>query len=301
MGKILSIVVITMNRSQQLIEALDSCMMCLLPKETEFIIINNASTDNTEDLIKNYMNKHLEYDFVYEKENENLGVGGGRSKGFEIARGEFLYFLDDDAIIDSECKNDFFCKSIDYLKRNELVASLTTKIYDEMLGHDRNVSVTSRSIDGLNCIFKYLGGSHFLRKSAFSTPLYFDISYGSEEYAPSIMAQDAGFFHVFDPSSRVIHKPKVNKWINGTDHMRFNQIRGAAVTYATKRILYPCLFTPVLWLGYTRRSHLYLKEYPGADKEAKDLARELIDSNKMKKIRVSTVLKMFMKFGLTVF
>ena len=48
----LSIAVITWNRSKQLIEALESCLVCELPKETEFIIIDNASTDDTEQVVK---------------------------------------------------------------------------------------------------------------------------------------------------------------------------------------------------------------------------------------------------------
>ena len=48
----LSIAVVTMNRSIQLIEALDSCLTCNLPNDTEFVIIDNASTDDTEQKVK---------------------------------------------------------------------------------------------------------------------------------------------------------------------------------------------------------------------------------------------------------
>lgn len=48
---ILSIVVITWNRSKQLAEALGSCFACDLPEDTEFVIIDNASTDDTEAVV----------------------------------------------------------------------------------------------------------------------------------------------------------------------------------------------------------------------------------------------------------
>ena len=42
----LSICVVTMNRANQLKEALESCLACELPIKTEFVIIDNASCDN---------------------------------------------------------------------------------------------------------------------------------------------------------------------------------------------------------------------------------------------------------------
>lgn len=49
---LLSITFVTMNRSKQLENAINSCLMCNLPSETEFVIVDNASTDNTEEIIK---------------------------------------------------------------------------------------------------------------------------------------------------------------------------------------------------------------------------------------------------------
>ena len=44
----LTIAIITMNRAQQLKEAIESCFQSQLPQETEFVIIDNASTDDTQ-------------------------------------------------------------------------------------------------------------------------------------------------------------------------------------------------------------------------------------------------------------
>ena len=43
----LTIAVLTMNRCQQLIEALDSCLACRLPESTEFVVLDNGSEDDT--------------------------------------------------------------------------------------------------------------------------------------------------------------------------------------------------------------------------------------------------------------
>ena len=78
----LSIAIITWNRSQQLIEAIDSCTRCLLPREVEFIIIDNASTDNTESAVKEYFKNSI-YPYYYEKMSQNLGAGIGRNIAFD--------------------------------------------------------------------------------------------------------------------------------------------------------------------------------------------------------------------------
>lgn len=98
---ILSIVVITWNRSKQLTEALGSCFACDLPEDTEFVIIDNASTDDTEAVVSSLF-KNYQYDFYYEKMSENLGVGKGRNYAYLKSHGKYVYFLDDDAYIDKK-------------------------------------------------------------------------------------------------------------------------------------------------------------------------------------------------------
>ena len=270
---ILSICVITMNREEQLTEALESCISCEIPFRYEFVILDNASTDDTSGTIELFKKSHPEVSVQSFYSEQNLGVGGGRSLVFEKAQGKFVYFLDDDAVIDTRCKKNFFVDSIDFLKNNSDVASLTTQIHDEIFGDSRTNVMSSIEYKGKKKAFFYLGGSHFLRKSCFDIPLYLDIIYGSEEYAPSIRAIDKGYIHVYDESVAIIHKPRVNKWIEGSSDMRNIIIRGLAVVYATKLLLYPSLFKPVLLLGYISRCNKHLKEYSGAKEETDKLVK----------------------------
>ena len=296
----LTIAILTMNRSEQMREAIQSCLNSALPENTQFVVVDNASTDDTQSVIEN-MKQKFPYDLVYHKEEENRGVGGGRTIAFDLSEGEYVYFLDDDAVISSESAKDFFVKTVEYMDKYPKVASVTTQIHDEIFGDSRTNLMSDKEYEGKKLAFFYLGGSHFLRKSCFSSPLYFNIKYAGEEYAPSIKAIDRGFVHTYDGSISITHKPKVNKWVDGTDRMRNIQIRCAAVVYATKKILYPTVFLPVLWAGYMKRCNIYLKEYPGAKKEADAMVREICRANKSKKVRVKTVLNMYKTFGLTVF
>ena len=297
----LTIAVLTMNRSRQLKEAIESVIACKLPEETEIVVLDNASTDDTRTVIEELKNKsYVPIEYYYS--SVNTGVGGGRAKLFDYANGKYVYFLDDDAIISPECKDTFFIESLDYMDNNTNVASMTTQIYDEIFGFGRTDSFSDKiHIDGKPVMFKYLGGSHFLRKDCFDSPLYFNIKYGSEEYAPSIIAMDKGFYHVFNKDISIIHKPARNKWVDGSSDMRDVQIRYVAIIYATKKVLYPLIFLPILYLGYKKRSKMYLSIYPGAAKDAKKMVKEIVKENKCKKIRIMSVIKMFKTFGMTTF
>lgn len=72
----LSIGLVTMNRERQVAEAIQSCLQSNLPNETEFVVINNASTDNTETVVKSILDSSG-YPYVYYKTESNIGAGGG--------------------------------------------------------------------------------------------------------------------------------------------------------------------------------------------------------------------------------
>ena len=296
----LTIAVLTMNRADQLKEAVESCVLSVLPQSTQILVLDNASTDQTKEVV-DALKETVSVPITYHKEDINRGVGGGRNILFDLAEGEYVYFLDDDAIIHPDCKDRFFVDAIQYLDENTNVASLTTQIEDEIFGLSRTTTTQSKKIGGRPISMLYCGGSHFLRKSCFSSPLYFELQYGSEEYLPAIRAINQGFYHVIDNEISIIHKPKVNKWVDGTERMRNVLIKGAANVYATKKLLYPIVFHPILKLGYLRRCQQYLSPYPSAKKESDAIVKQLVKTNKVKKIKIVTVIHMYRDFGLTVF
>lgn len=64
----------------------------------ELIIINDSSTDKTENIIKKYIDNRI----VYLKNEKNLGVAKSRNLGINIAKGRFIAFLDSDDVWDFE-------------------------------------------------------------------------------------------------------------------------------------------------------------------------------------------------------
>lgn len=69
-------------------------------KELEIILINDGSTDNTEEVIKSFKDSRIKY-----YKNKNQGIGKTRNFGIDKATGEYIMFLDsDDYMSKDECE-----------------------------------------------------------------------------------------------------------------------------------------------------------------------------------------------------
>lgn len=69
----------------------------------ELIVINDGSTDNSLHLIKTIPDSRIR---VFSQ--ENAGQGAARNHGLQYARGEYIYFMDSDDILDREALRECF-------------------------------------------------------------------------------------------------------------------------------------------------------------------------------------------------
>jgi len=93
-----SVIICTYNREKHIGRALESLISQTANKaQYEIVVIDNNSTDNTPKIIKDFKEKYPEYNIVIEKET-NQGLSFARNKGIDIAKGEIISFIDDDAI-----------------------------------------------------------------------------------------------------------------------------------------------------------------------------------------------------------
>jgi glycosyltransferase involved in cell wall biosynthesis len=88
---LLSVLMPIYNEEKTVTEIIDKVLA--LPLELELIIINNASTDKTAELIKNY--EHLNNVTIIKK-SENIGKGDAVVSGLERARGKYTVIQDGD-------------------------------------------------------------------------------------------------------------------------------------------------------------------------------------------------------------
>ena len=86
-----SVIILTYNRSYLLSKAIQSVLNQSF-QNLEIIIVDDASQDNTAQVVNGFADKRIRYI----RHHVNKGEGGSRNTGVKNANGEYIAFLDDD-------------------------------------------------------------------------------------------------------------------------------------------------------------------------------------------------------------
>ena len=93
-----SVILPVYNVGPYLAEALSSLTRQTL-KDIEIIAVNDGSTDNSEEIIEKYMADDSRIQCHYQK---NQGLSGARNTGMKFCKGEYVFFMDSDDIIEPD-------------------------------------------------------------------------------------------------------------------------------------------------------------------------------------------------------
>ena len=93
-----SVIIPVYNTENYLRECLDSVLAQTL-REIEVICVDDGSTDNSLNILKEYQNKDTR---IVVLTQENRSAGAARNYGLSIAKGKYLSFLDSDDFFDKE-------------------------------------------------------------------------------------------------------------------------------------------------------------------------------------------------------
>ncbi len=120
----ISAIISTYNREQFLEGLFESILNQTVSfDDYEIVIVNNNSTDNTEAICKEFILEHKKINCYYCVETKQ-GLSYGRNRGIHESKGEFVTFLDDDAVI----APDFFKKTIEFFEAHPSVNAIGGKI-----------------------------------------------------------------------------------------------------------------------------------------------------------------------------
>ncbi len=103
-----SIIVPVYNTEKYLKKCLDSLLNQTL-EDIEIIIVNDGSTDNSQEVIDEYTKKDTR---VKSYVKQNGGQGSARNLGLEKATGEYIGYIDSDDFIDIHMYEDMYNKAV---------------------------------------------------------------------------------------------------------------------------------------------------------------------------------------------
>ena len=94
-----SIIIPTYNRAGLLKQGLEAVAAQTVPRYMyEVIVINDGSRDYTNRVAEEFQKNHPEINFTYLKQ-KNHGVSHARNQGIKRAKGEIIFFTDDDCVV----------------------------------------------------------------------------------------------------------------------------------------------------------------------------------------------------------
>ena len=184
-----SVIIPVYNSEKYLKQCLDSVVNQTL-KNIEIIVVNDGSTDNSLQIIQEYVNKYSNVKLI-NKQNE--GCYKARNIGLEVADGEYIAFLDSDDYIESNMYEKL------YLKAKQTNADIVSSNYyisqdDKLKLVDFSSSVAlleksnNKVIGAKNIILDAIIWSRIFKKQMLFEK---NIKFHSDIY----MADDA-FFHI---------------------------------------------------------------------------------------------------------
>lgn len=97
----LTAIICTYNRAKYIGPLLESIAANDLAKEEyEILLVDNNCTDNTREVCEAFAAAHPDVQFRYTVEPEQ-GLSAARNRGIKEAKGEFIVYIDDDALVDT--------------------------------------------------------------------------------------------------------------------------------------------------------------------------------------------------------
>ena len=131
-----SVIIPAYNAEKTIERCLDS-ILCYDRDDIEILIINDGSSDRTEDICKSYSSSEDRIRYYYKP---NGGVSSARNMGLSLAKGIYILFIDSD---------DFLCGDVFSLADREMEQGVEWLVYSaESKTTGMNDSSPLRMMDG---------------------------------------------------------------------------------------------------------------------------------------------------------
>lgn len=208
----ISIITPTFNRASLLPRMIKSVQNQIF-KDWELIIIDDGSTDNTEEVAQQIKDLRIKY---YLK--ENTGAADSRNFGVEKASGPYIVFLDSD----DEAEPDWLRAMVHEVKKNQ--ATVVTCGYSKLDHNGKHLSSKLPSQLGPiynNIKLNFLSGTLLIQKDYFIEAGGYDHSLASGHHT-ELLIRLIPVFEQNNAKISIINKSLINIHLHQADRIRHN-------------------------------------------------------------------------------
>lgn len=287
--KLMSIVMLSWNRLHYSKQTLE----CIIKKTTiphELIFVDNGSQDGTREYLKSMEHKTNAERVIYQFNDKNLGVAGGRNSGLVNAKGDYLVTIDDDVLVPD--KWDILlstaCDKIPKLGITGVNVEPTKYQVREING----VRIRPKTIGNLG------GACLCLPRRVFNRVGYYRVygQYGLEDSDMYVRLNKLGLMsayiepkgvHLDEDKDKVYRKVKNRAHLKGSSQLK--AFAAAKIQYERTGSVY------VPWSGYDPDSREWccFESFDGTISAKKDV-REILDDNaEVKGMKIGNQIKLF--------
>lgn len=121
---LVSVIVKALNEEQRIAACLQTALVALQGLDAELILVDSISTDNTVEIARGYPVRIVQFDHV-----EHRGCGAAVELGWRHSRGQFVYVLDADMLL----QPGFLQAALAYLAAHPRVAAAGGNLIDTRL------------------------------------------------------------------------------------------------------------------------------------------------------------------------
>ena len=284
----LSVIILNYNVRYHLELCLQSVQRALKSIDSEIIVIDNASTDGSVEMLQTNFSK-IKTIF----NSENIGFAKANNLGVKQALGDYICILNPDTVIPENC----FSEILKFAEEKENLGAVGVKLIDgtgnflpeskrnlptpkvaiqKMLGIDKNYYANQISKDDTSPIPILVGAFMFMLKNAYDDVGGFDEEYFmyGEDIDLSYRLKQSGYSNYYLGTVSVLHF-KGESTIRDKKHSkRF---------YGAMRIFYKKHFKQNVFLNAIVKSGLFLAEVKGRH----NFDRENVEENKLKSVLFS--------------
>lgn len=215
----------TYNRSKTIVN-LYSSLLNQTNKQFEWIIYDDGSTDNTEEVVNKFINENvLDIKYIY---SCNKGKHVAINNGVELAKGELFFIVDSDDIICNDSIENIInvWNSIDGNKKNEFAGVVGRK--ENISGKSYKFNFDEKYIDKSFIEFRKIQKENIERADVFSTNILKKYKFPEFE-GENFMAESVIWYKIASDGYKM-------RWFNNNIYMYEYLEDGLTRNFYNKRI-----------------------------------------------------------------